>query len=373
MKIRLAITSALSLGVFAAASAPIYDVVAYDEIAANPDAYLTGGRALIIRGAALGWDAVTRLSPAFLLNATRGLEETNIADWYPESMGRASVHPYLVNSEEGMRLLSEAGSAGREAYLQWRLPLDQAERLLAAMSPFPAFLRSVSPDAWMPSCLPTRAARNNFMMVVAWYMLVIGVPGGGMFFHPDNYDSGTWQAQLVGTKEWMLCDPGRVGPGQTLGAAGDFDTFAKGFELGKRSHNGPYARFPHQACARITAQPGDVLVYPSRWWHQTRVPAQEDLPAGHPNHKLSFGLAGRWVNRVNYAEIAAAVEAKCRSNAPDISLQFKGAAPNPSAEVCELVRSKCMKAWSKQFAGAATSAAAASAAGSSAAGSKLKS
>jgi hypothetical protein len=331
----------------AAAAGAIYDVVPYDTILAEPDVYLTGQRALVIKGATLGWDAVNRLSPDYLLNLTAAFDDTNIADWYPESMARANVHPYLVKAESGLRSLAQAGRDGQPAYLQWRLRLDQAERVLTSMQPFPAFLRSISSDAWMAACLPCREARNNLMMVIAWYMLVIGVPGGGMFLHPDNYDSGTWQAQLVGTKEWTLCDPGRLRPGETLRSAGHYDTFAPGFTIGQPSASAP--GFPHHACARIVAQPGDILVYPSRWWHQTRIPAQEELPPSHPNAGISIGLAGRWVNRVNYKEIAAAVEAKCRDQGPDISLQYKGAAPNPSPEVCEAVRSQCLKAWTRQF------------------------
>lgn len=339
-----------SLVALGSAKDSIYTVIQYSDLLASPDEYLTGTRALIVKGATKKWEAIRTLSPEVLLNVTADYDDTNIADWYPESMGRANVHPYLVKAKEGFKGIRQAGAEGRAAYLQWRLPLPQAEKILDLMKPFPFFLRSISSDAWMPACLPNRAERSNFMSVVAWFMLVIGDEGGGMFFHPDNYDSGTWQVQLVGTKEWTLCDPGRVkaDKGESLQGAGFFDTFAPGFSIGQRSSKHP--DFPHDACARVLAEAGDLLIYPSRWWHQTRVPPQsQSLPLDHPNRGISIGLAGRWVNKINYREIAAAIETKCNSNSPDISLQFKGAAPNPTKEVCRAVKEDCMKAWEKQF------------------------
>jgi Cupin-like domain len=332
-----------------AADEPIYTVVKYSDLLRNPDEYLTGTKALIIKGATRKWEAIRNLSPELLMNVTSDFGDTNIGDWYPDSMHRADVHPFLVQMDQGFKGIRQAGAEKRAAYLQWRLPLRQAERVLDLMKPFPFFLRSITEDAWMPACLKTRAQKNNFMMVIAWYMMVIGVEGGGMFLHPDNYDSGTWQVQLLGTKEWTLCDPGRVKPekGESLQGAGYFDTFAPGFSIGQ--YNSKHPDFPHGACTRILAEAGDILVYPSRWWHQTRIPPQENLPLDHPNRGLSIGLAGRWVNKVNFREIANAVEQKCNSNAPDISLQYKGAAPNPSKEVCEAVKKDCMEVWINQY------------------------
>jgi len=266
-------------------------------------------------------------------------------------MAAYDVHPYLVMADNGFQRLREAGSQQRAAYLQWRLPLPQSELLLADMQPMPGFLR----NTWMPACLPNSTERNNLMMVVAWNMLVIGVSGGGMFLHPDNYDSGTWQVQLVGTKDWTLCDPARVRAGETLYGPGEVDTFhgpPAAAAAGVTYDAVRFPRFSAAACARVRARPGDLLLYPSRWWHQTRVPPQVSSPAlaaGHPNHGLSIGMASRWVNRVNFAEVAAAVQAKCDSRAPDASLTWKGAAPNPLPAVCEAVRTRCLQAWRAAF------------------------
>lgn len=333
-----------------AASLPLYEEVAYDALLQRPSVYLTGRRALVIRGAALGWDAATLLTPARLVNVTAAFGEENIADWYPESMSRAGVYPFLTPIRDGLESLARAGRAGRAAYLQWRLPLNQTEALHRLMHPLPAFMRSFSPDGWMSACLPARAQRNNFIRVMAWNMLVLGSPGGGMFLHPDNYDSGTWQAQLVGSKVWTLCDPARLGAGESLGSPGGYDTFAFDFEAA--GGDGVPAAFPRRACARVTAEAGDILVYPSRWWHQTRVPEQAALPPSHPNARLSIGLAGRWVNRNNYAELAAAFDAVCKSGRDDISLAYRGATPNPTPEVCALVQTSCLPTWERIFSAA---------------------
>ena len=210
--------------------------------------------------------------------------------------------------------------------MQWRLTLAQGSRLHRRLPPPPA-IRALTTPAWMRECLPARAERDNFFRAFAWNMLVVGSPGGGMFIHPDSYDSGTWQAQLLGGKEWALCDPARLRAGESLGEAGSFDAFTT-------------ERLP-SACGIVTAHAGDLLVYPSRWWHQTRVPSGSGL---------SIGLAGRWVNAANWLDVAQSFESTCNSGAPDLSLEFEGATPSPSDAVCAGVRERCAPLWETAFA-----------------------
>jgi len=59
----IAVASAVAASEARIPDASLYDEVSYDEVTLRPDTYLTGTRALVIKGATFGWDAATRLSP----------------------------------------------------------------------------------------------------------------------------------------------------------------------------------------------------------------------------------------------------------------------------------------------------------------------
>lgn len=130
---------------------------------------------------------------------------------------------------------------------------------MRAASPFPAF---ANPHDLLSACWADPAARNNVMMTIAWWMLVVGVEGSGMFGHADSFETGTWQLQLLGSKQWALCDPLQLAPGEAMGRPGEVDLMSP--------DHAKHPWFPRDLCVNVTAAEGDMLVYPSRWWHHTR-------------------------------------------------------------------------------------------------------
>jgi hypothetical protein len=324
--------------------------ISYKQLLSDEATFLNGTQAYIVNGATSGWGARYHWTPQYLVNKTSSLDGTNIVDWYPDNMVEAGVHPYLTQLPAAFTGLLEKKakledtfrkrsivSWHHSAYAQWRLPLAQQKLLWDDLQPFPAFL---NPHWWLNDCLPDDEVRNNAVMVIAWFMLVIGPEGAGMFAHQDNFDSGTWQAQIIGSKDWVICNPALVPHGETLYKPGQVDFF----DVDRQA----FPHFSHSSCTRITAQPGQILMYPSHWWHQTRVGKQPKQP-GHPNDGLSYGLAGRWVNRANYMDIADAIQRKCDNPGVDASKKFKGAAPAPLPALCEALP-KCRSLWARHFA-----------------------
>ena len=88
-----------------------------------------------------------------------------------------------------------------------------------------------SPWRYCHACLAALNATAIHEHVAHWRLLARG--GGassGMDGHTDALALGSWSRQLAGRKRWRLCG---------------------------------------ESCLEVTLQPGETLVYPPRWWHET--------------------------------------------------------------------------------------------------------
>jgi len=95
-------------------------------------------------------------------------------------------------------------------------------------------VREHAPAPWRycHACLSALNATAIQEHVAHWRLLALG--GGassGMDGHTDALALGSWSRQLAGRKRWRLCGDG--------------------------------------SCSEVTLQPGETLVYPPRWWHET--------------------------------------------------------------------------------------------------------
>lgn len=86
------------------------------------------------------------------------------------------------------------------------------------------------------------------------------------------------RTQLSGLKEWILCPPEDQ---HLFKEAGRVNTFNPDFSK--------YPEAKRARCARTLLYPGDVVYYPSNWWHETR-------NHGYP----TVSLTGRIVTKHNY-------------------------------------------------------------------------
>ena len=122
---------------------------------------------------------------------------------------------------------------------------------------------------------------------------------------------------MVGRKKWHLCAPTE---NDFLYKAGDIDTF-----------NPDYYRFPRfkkAKCIQTIMNPGDVLYYPTNYWHQT---INLDTP--------SISLTGTMVGDQNYEAVAKEIKAECSG---------RGTIFTPNLEMCSML-DKCFELWSDIF------------------------
>lgn len=128
---------------------------------------------------------------------------------------------------------------------------------------------------------------------------------------------------------WIICSPD-MGP--FLGQPGDFDPF----DIEAAMRVNPSYRLAN--CSDVTIHAGEILYYPTGWWHATKV--LDDY---------SIGVAGRTVTAHNYKKVYQSLKNSCQNpRSPDPSTTFAGASPNLSTENCKAVK-KCYKAWKRKW------------------------
>ena len=293
------------------------------------------------------WAAVGNWSVAALAAAFPG----EIVDHYPQSMGASTNRPFLRTWEEAAQLFLEEGNGGVAGggagrvdadappqYIQWRVREGPWARLREDVMPLPPFWDE---SQWAPQCLPPPPppprrlaggvvvddddAADNLFAHSRWRVAVVGNAGSGMFLHADAFASATWQAQIVGRKKWVLCHP------DSRRLSTDVDLFAQ---------EAPPAvadAAQHDRCGVITLHPGEILLYPAGWWHQT---LSLDTP--------TISLAHRVVDVRRWSSMAAYWRMACRNPGIDVEKDFPGAAPLLKPAVCGAIDG-CEDAWRAHF------------------------
>jgi hypothetical protein len=219
------------------------------------------------------------------------------ADFYPEGMSEAGVHPYLVPFAAAVAELMEPSGAYPPpkgprggAYLHLNFDFYEWRRYLDALAPWQVPLPLDSPDAWLLGVFGGPLA-GDFQIGTHWRMLLLGTEGAGMFAHQDRLKSASYQLQVAGVKTWVLCAP-EESPHLSV----DFDHFAP-----------DYRRFPAAraaSCYLDAVEPGDVIFYPADYWHQTlNTPAN---PA-----QLSAAITDTLVDANNYKLVEKGLYEKC--------------------------------------------------------------
>jgi len=273
-------------------------------------------------------DVVTRWGAIEKWNNVQYFERLvpeEIVDWYPNNLMKSDDHPILTGLHNAVNTMKR--SLSTPAYIQMRFTTQGRKMLFGDidMETFPALLQS---EWWSnkQGCLTSEEARDNWIRTTQWNMLLIGNKGAGMFMHPDGLNTGTWQAQVAGDKMWFLCSPDQA---PYLYGPGVVDAF--------KANLTRFPLFAHARCIHDVVKAGEILYYPSNWWHQTL-----NL------HFPTVGLAGRAVTKYNFRGVREHLLNKCKSKDPDLSLTYPGASPNPSPEVCKSIQ-KCYQLWRARF------------------------
>jgi tetratricopeptide (TPR) repeat protein len=87
-----------------------------------------------------------------------------------------------------------------------------------------------------------------------WYMILIGEEKGGMFHHVDNLPVSSWQVQVSGKKEWIICSP--------LSQDRNTDSYTSNGKDFLNPEN-------ENTCYKAILNPGDLLFYPKGFSHET--------------------------------------------------------------------------------------------------------
>lgn len=239
-------------------------------------------------------EAARALTTAALPNAT--------VEYYADGMDayhllRRAVRLPLGEALGAMDALAASAAAGGEGsgdgpgaprpYAHWNVGAAQWGALTSALLPgvldrLPPALRYT--DVWLREVLgggddsggaPSLA--DEWLAVTHWRMVLLGGPGAGMFNHRDALAAGSWQLQLAGAKAWHLCPPSA----SPAVAAEDPLTGAHHAHVGLdmlrpgrgRGQAGTYALHPRAVgaagCVLCVVGPGEAIVYPAGWWHQT--------------------------------------------------------------------------------------------------------
>ncbi len=269
-----------------------------------------------------------------------------IVDYYPENLADVHRKPFLRPMQEVLTEFAreqepppvgwgQTGKSSSSRYIHWRMTAREwgaVRHLLKPQHPF-----FTTDQAWLHKCLPKKIRRprdgkvnwpvNNWIKHTHWKIIVIGEQDSGMFFHADGFSTSTFVAQFVGRKRWKICTPASH---DVMYRAGDVDTFFPDYES--------YPNFRAADCADVVVHPGEVVYYPSHFWHQT---LNLDRPC--------VSMAGRRIDENNMHEVYSELKHRCKHPGPDITKQWPGAAPNLSKRNCKAIK-KCFKMWKDIFA-----------------------
>eukprot|EP01138_Halocafeteria_seosinensis_P007355 gb/GECG01007519.1/.p1 GENE.gb/GECG01007519.1/~~gb/GECG01007519.1/.p1 ORF type:complete len:411 (+),score=30.99 gb/GECG01007519.1/:1-1233(+) len=286
-----------------------------EEFAAASEDVRTGDMPFVLSGIGSKWKGLHEFPVEEL--ATNYSDA--IVEFYPNNLIDIGNKPYLIPFRTA---LDELRDNETPKYLQWRMTINATRHFLEYVDPLPKFLQS----PWVDQCFEDEETRNNFQRVTSWHLLIIGNDGAGMFHHWDAFYTGAWQAQVAGLKEWILCPPQDE---HLFGGAGKVNTFEPDFR------QRPQAK--RARCGRILLYPGDVVYYPSNWWHETR-------NHGYP----TVSLTGRIVTKHNFDSVYQSLRDKCLNPGEDISKTYKGAPPNPTDKFCKNLPN-CHKQWQQEY------------------------
>lgn len=288
-----------------------------------------------------GWESLDKFSNMSWFSENF---PASIVDYYPTNLAESHNKPFLrkfsqvldeyeTPNPEPAGGWAQNGKSHKARYIHWRMTASEWKRVKHLLEPMDPFF--TTDMQWIPKCIPRKLRRksdgkvnwpyNNWIRHTHWKIIVIGEEDSGMFFHADGFSTSTFVFQFVGRKRWTLCRPQH----EYMYSAGDVDTFSPDLER--------YPLFKNADCADLTVHPGEVMYYPSHYWHQT---LNLDRPC--------VSMAGRRVDGYNADEVYGELQQRCRNPGPNVAKQWPGAAPILSKRNCKAVH-KCYDLWKELF------------------------
>ena len=339
------------------------------ELARNKT-LLSGHWPYVITDAMKGWDAMDKWNDGDGLDYLESILKDEWVDFYSENMYSLGNKPILYRfSQANERWKTpKARDRGQPRYMQFRLSLpgwlDLKEDLRVTNEANSVAAKQAlngagtadgrylpnsmwTEDDWIDKCLDDEKDIDNFFRVNQWNMLLIGEVGTGIFFHHDHLASASWQAHVVGRKEWITCT---YDSSKYIGRAGGVDPFKPNYDK--------YPNYHKAYCGKTTAGPGDLFYYPAYWWHTTKC-------LDRPTIGITGLMVGTEANRQDipmqvHERFLKDLEHKCSQcwdescqdescrKCDDISKKWPGAAPPIGKNVCNQLN-KCFNEWDKHY------------------------
>ena len=249
-----------------------------------------------------------------LLRPTRRMDPDGALEALLEGMyaGTASgTFPQISTSVDPVRMWVadfrerlRAGAEGVPLYGAVNLDL-KLRRDLYARARLPA---SLDDDALMQCLGEVHAA--TWLQKLYWVQMFMGGGNTGMELHRDNLQNNVWGLQLSGKKAFVFCEPmahraaamGAMGSmsGDSSGHINTFDAAGAGGDGGDEGvKRRAEVRATFEAkgkCWKVLLAPGDLVYWPSRWYHQSRNAADGGM--------LSIALSSMNVPRFRRAKDA---------------------------------------------------------------------
>ena len=197
-----------------------------------------GGKPFILTHATIGW----RARMAWNLTGLMASFADSSVEHYPNNLLSVEDTPTITTLASAVTAMNNSSAP---QYVIWKLQHHERAALLNNTLPFPAVFSA----SWIHQCL-SPAAAAAFLSATAWNMVIIGTPGSGMFFHADSLQTSTWQAQIRGSKQWVLCPPEIK---ELVLSPNSIDPFERATQ-----------RIPafSQRCKSVTVNEGEMLYYP---------------------------------------------------------------------------------------------------------------
>lgn len=255
--------------------------------------YAGGRKPFVLVGATSSWPVFGE-PPEWIVDHLLSEFPNSTADFYPHNMGRSTTRPFLVPLWRAIaEFRSPSGDFPSDSsypgtYIQWNVPLKEWGQLRHLMHPLPKAFRS--DERWLRECLVDGDLIDEYSLRLHWRMVLIGTEKAGMFFHRDVLQGSSWQVQVDGEKRWTLCDPA-LNQGK-LYDPGDVDAFAP--DLAR------FPRFADSVCYDDVVSRGEMVFYPSNYWHQT-------LNLQTP----TISITGTVVDNNNYESVTEELQAEC--------------------------------------------------------------
>ena len=120
-------------------------------------------------------------------------------------------------------------------------------------------------DALM-DCLAEKhgSIADKFLQEFYWSQIFVGAEGTGMEMHKDNLRTDIWTAQITGEKQLVACNPSKSGAvyAEEYGDRANVNAFDPDMDA--------FPKFADADCVWGALQPGEILHWPSTWYHQSK-------------------------------------------------------------------------------------------------------